>query len=88
VREGLERPAPALRVAARLAPEGVDARAVAEAAAAFEAIRRIEELTQRVLADLALDADVVARSPHAAHDLDDLHDALETAWQTWRERLA
>ena len=88
VREGLERPAPALRVAARLAPEGVDARAVAEAAATFEAIRRIEELTQRVLADLALDADVVARSPHAAHDLDDLHDALETAWQTWRERLA
>jgi hypothetical protein len=87
VREGLERPVPAARVVARLAPDGVDARAVAEAAAAFEAIRRIEDLIQRVLADLALDVDVVARSPHAATDLGDLHDGLESAWRTWRQRL-
>src|SRR5690349_15735007 len=41
VREGLERPVPDARVVARLAPAGVDAQAIAEAAAAFEAIRRL-----------------------------------------------
>ena len=87
VREGLERPVPEPRVVARLAPERVDAGAVAEAAAAFEAIRRIEDLTQRVLADIALDVDVDARLPLTAVDLNDLHDGLETAWRTWRQRL-
>ena len=84
LREGLERPVPAPRVVARLAPEGVDARAVAEAAAVFEAIRRIEVLTQRVLADIALDVEVDARLPLTAAELNDLHDRLETAWRTWR----
>ena len=88
VREGLERPVPEPRVVARLAPERVDAGAVAEAAAAFEAIRRIQDLTQRVLADIALDVDVDARLPLTAVDLNDLHDGLETAWRTWRQRIA
>src|SRR3954449_1966960 len=54
VREGLERAVPEPRVVARLAPSGVDARAVAQAAATFEAIRCLEELTHRVLADVEL----------------------------------
>jgi hypothetical protein len=87
VREGLERPVPEPRVVARLAPEHVDTGAVAEAAAAFEAIRRIEDLTQHVLADIALDVDVDARLPLPAVELNDLHDGLETAWRTWRQRL-
>ena len=85
VREGLERPVPEPRLVARLAPAGVDARAIAQAAAAFEAIRRLHDLTQRVLADVALDAHVDARPPLAPADLDDLHDRLETAWRAWRQ---
>ena len=53
----------------------------------FEAIRLIEDLTQRVLADIALDVEVDARAPLTAADLDDLHDGLETAWRTWRRRV-
>jgi hypothetical protein len=87
VREGLERPVPEPRVVARLAPRGVDAGAVAQAAAAFEAIRRIEDLTNRVRADVALDVDADARPPLATADLNDLHDRLETAWSTWRAGL-
>jgi hypothetical protein len=87
VREGLERPVPEPRVVARLAPAGVDPRAVAQAAAAFEAIRRLQELTQRVLADVDLDVDVNARPPLAPADLNDLYTRLETAWRSWRQAL-
>jgi hypothetical protein len=85
VREGLERPVPEPRLVAKLAPPGVDAGAIAQAAAAFESIRRLHDLTQRVLADVALDVD--AGPPPAHADLDDLHDRLETAWRSWRESL-
>jgi hypothetical protein len=87
VREGLERPVPEPRVVARLAPPGVDAGAVAQAAAAFESIRRIQELTNQVLADIALDVDADARPPLAPADLDALHDRLQTAWRTWRAEV-
>ena len=87
VREGLERPVPAPRVVARLAPEGVDAGAVAEAAAVFEAIRRIELLTQRILGDIAVEIDVDAHLPVTAADLDELHDGLDAAWSAWRQRV-
>jgi hypothetical protein len=81
VREGLER-APDPRFVARLAPPGADTRAVAQAAATFEAITRLQGLTQRVLAD----ADDEAWSPAPA-DLDDLYERLETAWRSWRQGL-
>ncbi len=81
VREGLER-IPERRVVARLAPAGVDAGAVAEAAAGFEAIARLRVFTQRVLADV--DPDVTAGAPSSA-DVDDLRDRLETAWTAWRQ---
>jgi hypothetical protein len=51
VREALERAAPKPWFVARLAPPGVDARAIAQAAAAFDALVRLQALTQRVLAD-------------------------------------
>ena len=86
VRQGLER-VPEPRVIARLAPAGVDPGAVAQAAAAFEAITRLRELTQRVLADVDLDLTVEAPSALAPADLEDLHDRLETAWSAWREAL-
>jgi hypothetical protein len=86
VREGLER-VPEPRVIARLAPAGVDASAVAQAAAAFEAITRLRELTQRVLADVDLDLIVEAPSALTPADLEDLHDRLETAWSAWRQAL-
>jgi hypothetical protein len=86
VREGLERMVPEPWFMAQLAPAGVDARAVAEAAAAFEAITRLHGLTQRVLADV--DGETGGWSPPARADLDDLYDRLETAWRSWRERLA
>ena len=86
VREGLERAVPEPRVVARLAPSGVDARAVAQAAATFEAIRCLRELTQRVLADVE---PVVgdARPPLAPAHVEDLHDRFETAWRSWRQAL-
>ena len=70
---------------ARLAPAGADARAVAQAAAAFEALARLRALTQRVLADV--DAEAEEQSLPAPADLDDLHDRLEAAWRPWREGL-
>lgn len=85
VREGLERAVPEPRSVARLAPAGVDARAVAQAAAAFEAITRLQGLTQRVLADV--DGDAEAWSPPAPADLEDLYNRLETAWRSWRRGL-
>jgi hypothetical protein len=86
VREGLER-IPEPRVIARLAPAGVDPRAVAQAATAFEAITRLRELTQRMLADVDRGVGVEAPSALAPADVDDLHDRLETAWSAWREAL-
>jgi hypothetical protein len=82
VREALELTVPEPRFVARLAPAGADARAVAQAAATFEATTRLQGLTQRVLADV----DDQAWSPAPA-DLDDLCDRLETAWRSWRQRL-
>jgi hypothetical protein len=81
VREGLER-APEPQVIARLAPAGVDPGAVAQAAAAFEAITRLREPTQRVLADV--DPDLTPEAPSPA-EFEDLHDRLEAAWSAWRQ---
>jgi hypothetical protein len=85
VRQALERAAPEPWLVARLAPTGVDARAVGQAAAAFDALARLQDLTQRVLADL--DRDAGASSSAAPADLDDLHDRWEIAWRAWREGL-
>jgi hypothetical protein len=87
VRAALEQPIPAVRVVARLTPPGVDAGAVAQAAAGFEAISRLRELTQRMLAGVELDLDGDARSPVGPDDLEDLHDRIETAWRSWRHGL-
>ena len=57
VREGLERAVPEPRVVARLAPAGFDALAVARAAATFDAVRRLHELTHRILGDIDRDVD-------------------------------
>src|SRR4051794_34329152 len=51
VREGLGRIAEP-RVVARLSPAGVDARAVAHAAAGFQVLSRLQELTEVVRADI------------------------------------
>src|SRR5690349_8709476 len=72
VREGLTRTVPEAGFVARLAPAGADARAVAQAATAFEALARLRALTQRVLADVDAEAD--EQSLPAPGDLDDLHD--------------
>jgi hypothetical protein len=85
VREALERALPEPWFVARLAPPGIDARAVAQAAAAFDALARLQDLTQRVLADL--DAEAAASSSATPADLDDLHDRWEAAWRSWREGL-
>ena len=86
VREGLARAVPEPRAAARLAPAGFDALAVARAAATFDAVRRLRELTERVLGDV--DPDGGAQALRAPADVEDLHDRFETAWQSWREELA
>src|SRR5215218_224627 len=83
VREGLNRAVHKPWFMARLAPAGADARAVAQAAVAFEALARLRALTQQVLADV----DAEERSLPAAADLADLHDRLEAAWRSWREGL-
>jgi hypothetical protein len=82
VREGLEQAVPEPWFITRLAPAGTDARAVAQAAATFDATARLHGLTQRVLADV----DDEAWSPAPA-DLDDLYDRLETVWRSWRQAL-
>jgi hypothetical protein len=79
VRAGLELKLPEPRFVARLSPPGTDARAVAEAAALYEAIARVQGLTQRLLADVDGDAAV------SAPEVDDLHDRLEAGWRSWRE---
>jgi hypothetical protein len=87
VRAALEQPVPAQRVVARMTPPGVDARAVAQAAAGFEAISRLRALTQRMLVDVEVDLDDDVRSPLGPEELEDLHGRLETAWRLWRDGL-
>lgn len=87
VRAALEQPVPAPRVVARLTPPGVDARAVARAAAGFEAISRLRELTQRMLVEVEVDLDDDVRSPLGPEELEDLRGRLETAWRLWRDGL-
>ena len=72
----LQPPAPGL--VARLAPAGLDPSAVAQAAASAEATARLQELTQRILADV--DAWVAAPA-----DLVDLHERLDSEWRSWRD---
>jgi hypothetical protein len=62
-----------------VAPPGIDAAAVAQAAASFEAEERLRGLVDGMLADVADDA----WSPAAA-DLDDLREQLESVGQGWR----
>ena len=81
VREMLDRrPEPAL--VARVAPPGLDAAGVAQAAAAFQAAQRLHTLLDDMLADVDDDA----WSPAAA-DLDDLSDQVESVWRSWRRSL-
>ena len=87
MREGLER-LPEPRVVARLAPAGVDAYAVARAAAVFESITRLHELSRRILAEVELDPAADAPSPFGSEDLEALHDGLDSAWRTWRQGLS
>jgi hypothetical protein len=82
VREGLEMSAPEPRFVARLMPTGPDARAVAQAAAAFEANSRLHDLTQKVLADIDQATD--AHPAVDASQLDDLYNRMDAAWQSWR----
>src|SRR4051795_3678079 len=67
VREALERTVPEPWFVSRLAPPGVDARAGAQAAAAFARLPRLQDLTQRVLA--GLDREAGSSSSAAAADL-------------------
>ena len=85
VREGLEPSVPEPRFVARMAPAGPDPAAVAQAAGAFEVIGRMQELTQRVLADIDEAADEPAAADPA--ELDDLHEQFEAAWRSWRPDL-
>jgi hypothetical protein len=82
VREGLDRSVPEPWFVARLAPAGPDPRAVAQAAAAFEASRRLHELTERVVADV--DSATEAQPGPNPAELDDLYDRLDAAWRSWR----
>ena len=68
---------PALRFVARLLPSGLDAVAVAQAAANADAVARLQQLTQRILAD----GDAWSRAPA---DLVELHERLEAEWRSWR----
>ena len=63
---------------ARLAPAGLDPHAVAQAAASAEATAHLQELTQRILADV----DAWSR---ASADLVELHERLAGEWHSWRD---
>jgi hypothetical protein len=69
---------PAQHFVARLAPAGFDPSAVAQAAASAEATARLQELTQRILAD----AEAWSQAPA---DLVDLHQRLDNEWRSWRD---
>jgi hypothetical protein len=60
----------------------LDANAVAQAAASFEATSRVEAVLRTILADVGDDA----WSPAGA-DLDDLADRVEAVWRSWRQGL-
>jgi len=81
VRETLDRGA-AATVVARMTPARLDANAVAQAAASFEATSRVEAVLRTILADVGDDA----WSPAGA-DLDDLADRVEAVWRSWRQGL-
>src|SRR3954454_24860202 len=66
---------PAQHFVARLAPAGLDPRAVAEAAASAEATARLHELTKRILR-------AVAAWPRPPADLVDLHERLNGEWRS------
>jgi hypothetical protein len=70
---------PPASLVARLAPAGLDPVAVAQAAASVEAIARLQELTQRILADAGDDAWWPAPA-----DLVDLRERLDREWRSWR----
>jgi len=69
---------PAPQFVARLAPAGLDPSAVAQAAASAEATARLQQLTQRILAD-------VEAWSQAPADLVDLHERLDSEWRSWRD---
>src|SRR3954454_5604837 len=69
-------------VVERLTPGGVDPRAVAQAAASFEASARVGAVVQTIMADV----EDRSWSPAAA-DLDDLAERLGDVWRQWREAL-
>jgi hypothetical protein len=69
---------PAQHFVARLAPAGFDPSAVAQAAASAEATARLQDLTQRILAD-------VEAWSQAPADLVDLHERLDSEWRSWRD---
>jgi|tagenome__1003787_1003787.scaffolds.fasta_scaffold20649476_2 hypothetical protein len=69
-------------VITRLAPAHVDATAVSQAAASFEASARVDAAVQAIMADV----EDRSWSPAAA-DLDDLAERLEHAWRAWRQAL-
>ena len=69
---------PAPHFVAQLAPAGLDPSAVAQAAASAEATARLQELTQRILAD-------VEAWSQAPADLVDLHKRLDSQWRSWRD---
>jgi hypothetical protein len=72
-------PPPAPSFVARLAPDGLDPGAVAQAAASVEAIERLQVLTQSILADAGNDA-----WSQAPTELVDLHERLYGQWRAWR----
>jgi hypothetical protein len=69
-------------VVERLTPGGVDPRAVAQAAASFEASVRVGAVVQTIMADV----EDASWSPAAA-DLDDLAERLGDVWRQWRHAL-
>ena len=69
---------PAQHFVARLAPVGFDPSAVAQAAASAEATAGLQDLTQRILAD-------VEAWSQAPADLVDLHKRLDSEWRSWRD---
>lgn len=81
VRDALEH-GPEAPVVARIAPEGLDPRAVAQAASSFEATARLDALLASIMADVG----DPAWSP-AAVDVDELCEGLENAWRAWRQGL-
>ncbi len=84
VRRGIEK-ASEPEYVAHLTPPGVDVRAVADAADAFDAINRLQDLTRRILTDV--EAIAASSSTPADADPADLHDRVEAAWRSWRHEL-